>query len=106
MVAHTGVSTCRHSHIPTRCHYKFSWYFGLATSEKKGKGSRQNTTMINLNTFLTPLYVPVGIILCLLLIRSIRCFIYNRRLKALGGIHAPRIPDGPIAGNPRIKVGY
>jgi len=38
--------------------------------------------------------------ICLVL--SIRYLIYNRKLNALGGIHAPKILNGPVAGNFRV----
>lgn len=54
--------------------------------------------MGNLDFVFTPAFVPVGIILFLLAIRSLRLLIYDFRVSRRGGIHAPRIPNDIVSG--------
>jgi hypothetical protein len=41
-----------------------------------------------------------GILLFLLLLRPLRALYYNFKVKAIGGIHAPKLPGSLIAGSP------
>lgn len=54
--------------------------------------------MQDLSVLLTPVVVPVGLFICLLLFRSLRLFIRDIRVKQRGGIRAPQIPNDPISG--------